>query len=82
MKTLNLIRLSNKEIKKMAENIEWNERELAFIKPAESYHSFCKKNRHIVNTISSYKAFDDECELWRNIAMGMILEDRVEFNAN
>jgi hypothetical protein len=82
MKNISVIRLTNQEIKEMAKNIEWNDRELAFITPPESYYSFCKKNRHIVNTISSYKAFDDDCELWRNIAMGIILEDRVEFNAN
>jgi hypothetical protein len=82
MKKLNTIRLSNKEVTEMSKNIEWNKRELEFIKPHENYFKFCAKYRYIENSISSYKAFDEECEMWRVLAMGVILEDRAEFNAN
>jgi hypothetical protein len=82
MKNLTVVRFTNEEIIEMSKKIEWNERELAFIKPDENYFDFCTNKRHIKNTIESYKAFDDECELWRYLAMGIILEDRVEFNAD
>jgi hypothetical protein len=82
MKILNLIKLSDKEIKEMSKKIEWNKRELEFMKSPNNYFEFCKKYRHIENTISSYKAFDEDCEQWRNLAMGIILEDREQFNEN
>jgi hypothetical protein len=77
-----LTTLTNEEIKLLIKDIVWNKRELEFIKPSESYFEFCKSKRYIVNTVNSYSAFDQECAMWRNIAMGMILADRIEFNAN
>jgi hypothetical protein len=68
-------------IMEIAKETDWNKREIEFIKPSEKYLEFCAKYRYIKNTIGSYKAFDEECAIWRRLAMKIILEDRVEFNA-